>query len=721
MATKQVDKIVKVLQKVIRTPTPLSGRILNVCEDSATISTVWSQASPDREITVHSETIHLVDQKNKSVRNFGAIDTTTELLTSYSSSNNYRAVLRDVPSASSKQNKRQVLEIWSKNTLWKSFDLVKFEKHGDIYTDGEFGCLEWSPCETKLLYIAEKKTPKSEPFLGPGSKKSSEATIGTEYDFIEDWGETLVGKSQPVVAICDIETEAVEVISDATFEGPEAENVWSYGQAVWAPDGASIVCVAWDSTPRRLGLVYCTKRKSYIVHIKDVNGTKEIHRLSEDGRAVRSPVFAPDKSRLVWLERDITGPHHACHRIVKYEWDSKKRSVVVDVVDKEIKTENGGLFYGIYCTSLNRPWLCDSKTLLVSTPQRASVRSFKIDTDNGNVIDISGSQTCDETFSETVLDVSRDLVFCWRSAIGLTPSLMLGCVNKSGVQDWITIIPHSPSVVGYQVDVIRLKASRTTDLVRDYSAVYFGPPLDSDVKEVPLIVWPHGGPHSSSSNTYSLLYNFFAQLGFAILLVNYRGSIGAGQSSVDWLPGRVGFSDVEDVHQAALHVLHKYGSQLDPAKTVLFGGSHGGFLVLHLAGQYPSHYKAVATRNPVTYIPPLSSTSDIPDWALVEGGFDYNPMKYELSAEEHEAMRSKSPISHVGNVVSPILFLLGKKDLRVPMSQGLDYYHALKARNIKTRAIVYEDNHGLVKVPHLIDFAVNAANWFLENIPHKLS
>lgn len=66
------------LQKVIRIPTPLSGRILNVCEDSVTISTVWSQASPDREITVHSETIHLVDLKNKSVRNFGAIDTTTE-------------------------------------------------------------------------------------------------------------------------------------------------------------------------------------------------------------------------------------------------------------------------------------------------------------------------------------------------------------------------------------------------------------------------------------------------------------------------------------------------------------------------------------------------------------------------------------------------------------------------------------------------------------------
>uniref|UniRef100_A0A0V0G8W1 Acylamino-acid-releasing enzyme n=1 Tax=Triatoma dimidiata TaxID=72491 RepID=A0A0V0G8W1_TRIDM len=721
MGTKQVDKIVKLLQKVIRIPTPLSGKILNVSDDSATISTIWSQASPDREISVHSETIYLVDQRNITVRNFGPIDTTTELLTCYSSSNTYRAVLRDVPSASSKQNKRQVLEIWSKNTLWKSFDLVKFEKHGDVYTDGEFGCLEWSPCETKLLYIAEKKTPKSEPFLGPGSKKSSEAIVGTEYDFVEDWGETLVGKSQPVVAICDIETEAIEVISNGAFDGSEAEDKWSFGQAVWAPDGASIVCVAWNNTPRRLGLVYCTNRKSYIVHIRDVNGTKEIRKLSDDGRAVRSPVFAPDKSKLVWLERDITGPHHACHRIVKYEWDLKKRSTVVDIIDKEVKTKSGDLFYGLYCLTLNRPWLSDSKTLLISTPQRASVRTFAIDTDNGNVVDISGTQSSEETFSEIVLDVSRDLVLSWRSSMGLTPSLMLGGADKSGVKEWITLLPHSPSVEGYHVDVIRLKASRTTDLVRDYSAVYFGPPVDSDVKELPLIVWPHGGPHSATTNAYSLLCNFFAQLGFAILMINYRGSIGAGQSSVDWLPGRVGSSDVEDVHQAALHVLHKYGSQLDPAKTVLFGGSHGGFIVLHLAGQYPSHYKAVATRNPVAYISPLSTTSDIPDWAFVESGFNYSPMKYELSAEEHEAMRSKSPIAHVDNVSAPVLFLLGKKDLRVSMSQGLDYYHALKARNIKTRAIVYEDNHGLVKVPHMIDFAVNAASWFFEHIPYRLS
>ncbi|KAK9512175.1 hypothetical protein O3M35_000652 [Rhynocoris fuscipes] len=712
-----VDKIVKLFQKVIRIPTPLSGKIISVSDESATISAIWSQASPDREVNVHSETIHYVDRCHKTVKSFGPIDTTTELLTSYSPSNSYRAVLRDVPSASAKQNKRQILEIWSQNRLWKSFDLLKFEKHGDVYSDGEFGCLEWSPCETKILYVAEKKTPKSEPFLGPGSKKSSEATVGTEYNYLEDWGETLVGKSQPVVAVCDIECEIVEVITDGIPLNSEFGKGWSFGQAVWAPDGASVVCVAWNEKPRRLGLVYCTNRQSYIVHICDVSGTKEIRRLSDNGRAVRSPVFSPDMSKLVWLERDVTGPHHACHRIVKCDWDTKKTTVVLDVVDKEKEIEDKELFYGLYSLSLNRPWMSDSKTLLVSTPQKANAKTFKVDTDTGKITNISGHN---ELFSEVVLDVSKDLILCWRSSIGLSPALLLGTFNKLNEIEWITILPHSQCNEGYQVDILNLRASRSQDLIRDFSAIYFGPPVDSDVKDVPLIVWPHGGPHSAYSNAYSMLYNFFCQLGFAILLVNYRGSIGAGQSSVDWLPGKVGSSDVEDVHQAALHVLHKYRSQLDPNKTVLFGGSHGGFLVLQLAGQYPTSYHCVTALNPVTDLTTFSS-SDIPDWALVEGGFDYNPLIYELTSEQYEAMRTKSPIAHVDKVTAPVLLLLGKKDLRVPMSQGLAFYHALKARDIKTRAIVYEDNHGLVKVPHVIDFAVNTAVWFLDHISHKLS
>jgi len=71
-------------------------------------------------------------------------------------------------------------------------------------------------------------------------------------------------------------------------------------------------------------------------------------------------------------------------------------------------------------------------------------------------------------------------------------------------------------------------------------------------------------------------------LGFAVLFINYRGSIGLGKDYVESLLGNIGNADVKDVYNAV---------QSNPLwsnrKLLLYGGSHGGFLVTHLSGQYP--------------------------------------------------------------------------------------------------------------------------------------
>jgi acylaminoacyl-peptidase len=69
-------------------------------------------------------------------------------------------------------------------------------------------------------------------------------------------------------------------------------------------------------------------------------------------------------------------------------------------------------------------------------------------------------------------------------------------------------------------------------------------------------------------------------------MVNYRGSIGFGEASVKSLPGHIGDNDVADMQQAVKEALAKL-PLLDPDHCVLFGGSHGGFLVTHLSGQFP--------------------------------------------------------------------------------------------------------------------------------------
>lgn len=49
-------------------------------------------------------------------------------------------------------------------------------------------------------------------------------------------------------------------------------------------------------------------------------------------------------------------------------------------------------------------------------------------------------------------------------------------------------------------------------------------------------------------------------------------------------------------------------------RLMLYGGSHGGFLVTHLSGLHSDVYKATVARNPVIDLASMNNTSDIADW-----------------------------------------------------------------------------------------------------------
>lgn len=119
--------------------------------------------------------------------------------------------------------------------------------------------------------------------------------------------------------------------------------------------------------------------------------------------------------------------------------------------------------------------------------------------------------------------------------------------------------------------------------------------------------------------------------------------------------------DVKDVISA----INFYASQnvIDKSKMVLFGGSHGGFLVTHLSGQYPElNWAACITRNPVTDMAGMTEATDIPDWCWVETfGKDISYTVDKLvCADTLRTMFEKSPMAHVAKVKVPTLvsFLL---------------------------------------------------------------
>ena len=167
--------------------------------------------------------------------------------------------------------------------------------------------------------------------------------------------------------------------------------------------------------------------------------------------------------------------------------------------------------------------------------------------------------------------------------------------------------------------------------------------------------------------------------------MNFRGSTGFGEEALNSLPGKVGVQDVQEVHQATLKALEKH-SFLDKDRVFLFGGSHGGFLVTHLSGQYPDFYRAVSTRNPVTDIATMFTISDIADWTVVEAGLgDGSELEKILDAKTLTAMYDCSPIKYVAQVKAPTLLLVGKVDRRVPPTQSIEYYRALKLHGTKAK------------------------------------
>jgi acylaminoacyl-peptidase len=93
---------------------------------------------------------------------------------------------------------------------------------------------------------------------------------------------------------------------------------------------------------------------------------------------------------------------------------------------------------------------------------------------------------------------------------------------------------------------------------------------------------------------------------------NYHGSLGRGQQFAHSLLGKCGTLDVKDCI-ATVDQLVQTG-KADAAHLYVQGGSHGGFLAVHMIGMYPTKFQRAIVRNPVIAAGVMEGTTDIPDW-----------------------------------------------------------------------------------------------------------
>nr|KAF6310074.1 acylaminoacyl-peptide hydrolase [Myotis myotis] len=622
-----------------------------------TVHTEWTQRDLERMENIRFCRQYLVFHDGDAVVFAGpagnSVETRGELLSRESPSGAMKAVLRKAGSAGAGEEK-QFLEVWEKNRKLKSFNLSALEKHGPVYEDDCFGCLSWSHSETHLLYVAEKKRPKTESFFQTKAldvsdddmaepKKPDQAIKGDQFVFYEDWGESMASKSTPVLCVLDVESGNISVLEGV----PESV---SPGQAFWAPGDTGVVFVGWQHEPFRLGVRFCTNRRSALYYVDLTGGKCEL--LSDGSLPVSSPRLSPDLCRIVYLQYPSLVPHHQCSQLCLYDWYTRVTSVVVDVVPRQL----GESFSGIYCSHLPLGcWSADSQRVVFDSAQRSQQDLFAVDTQVGTVTSLTAGGLGG---SWKLLTMDRDLMVAQFSTPSLPPSLKVGFLPPPGKERsvvWVSLEEAEPIPdISWGVRVLQPPPEQENVQYAglDFEAILLQPSNPPDKTQVPMVVMPHGGPHSSFVTAWMLFPAMLCKMGFAVLLVNYRGSTGFGQDSILSLPG-----------------------------------------------------------NPVINIASMLGSTDIPDWCVVEAGFSYSSDRLPDLSMWAE-MLDKSPLKYSPQVKTPLLLMLGQKDRRVPFKQGIEYYRALKTRNVPVRLLLYpQSTHALSEVEVESDSLMNAVLW----------
>jgi dipeptidyl aminopeptidase/acylaminoacyl peptidase len=205
---------------------------------------------------------------------------------------------------------------------------------------------------------------------------------------------------------------------------------------------------------------------------------------------------------------------------------------------------------------------------------------------------------------------------------------------------------------------------------------------------VPAIVYVHGGPGGQSRRGYNATVQHLVNNGYAVYLINNRGSSGYGKTFFHMDDRRHGDVDLRDVVAARSWL---EGMDWVSDRIAVMGGSYGGYMTAAALAFHPEAFDAGVNIFGVTnWVRTLAS---IPAWwgAQREALFDEmgDP---ETDAERHRAM---SPLFHAASIRRPLLVVQGANDPRVLQAESDELVAAVRANQVPVEYVLFPDEgHG---------------------------
>jgi len=249
---------------------------------------------------------------------------------------------------------------------------------------------------------------------------------------------------------------------------------------------------------------------------------------------------------------------------------------------------------------------------------------------------------------------------------------------------------------------------------------YLSLPLDALMNEnkqfekpLPMVLLVHGGPWVRSTWGYDPQHQWFANRGYAVLDVNYRGSTGFGKTFVNAGNKEWGAKMHDDLIDGVNWAI---GEGIADAKRVaIYGGSYGGYAALVGMTFTPDVFACgVSIVGPSSLVTLLNSLP--PYWEPAVQMF-VNRVGDHRTEEGRDFLLSRSPLTHVDQIRHPLLIGQGANDPRVKKEESDQIVKAMQEKNIPVTYVVFPDEgHGFARPENRLAFSAVVEAFLAEQL-----
>jgi dipeptidyl aminopeptidase/acylaminoacyl peptidase len=223
----------------------------------------------------------------------------------------------------------------------------------------------------------------------------------------------------------------------------------------------------------------------------------------------------------------------------------------------------------------------------------------------------------------------------------------------------------------------------------------------------PLVVLVHGGPTSRWSHSLNDWAQLLVREGIVVLAPNIRGSVGYGYAFVKSNRSDWGGGDFRDVMAGVDHMISQ--GIADPARLGIAGWSYGGYMSAWAVTQTQRFKAAVVGAAMLD----LESQWGTEEAAIIPYDSWYVGTPWDNRAD----FARMSPITHVKNVTTPTLLLVGENDPVDPIAQNWQFFRALRMNGVEAELVVYpREGHRIGEELHSRDVLTRTTRWLAEHV-----